>query len=438
MNYLRRSVVFVGCMLILFSYGRITHAQATPSPSPSPSTTSASAAIEKQISDQQQQIEQLNKKISDLSARRNTTAQEADTIAITVEKLKAELLKAEAELSKTKSTISKVKITKGETSESITQVQEDIAKKREQLRALIRQLYEKEDQSLVRILFTSESLSEVLLQREEYKGLQAKAVAAVSAMHEQQKTLEEKQQSLAQQEQDLGQLQNLLDAQAADLAARKSEQNAFLNQKKEEQSRYENLIAEAKAAREEINKKIFTLQSGKINVSLNTAVDMAKFAGSVTGVRPALIMAVLKVESNVGANIGSGVFPDDMHPQSRDAFLRITKKLGIDPVKAQISRRPRSGKGWGGAMGPAQILPATWESIEPRIEQLTKKSPVNPYELSDAFVATAIFLADRGATNPAGEYEAVNRYIAGPNWRYYTWYGDKVMAVAKEYESQGL
>jgi len=165
---------------------------------------------------------------------------------------------------------------------------------------------------------------------------------------------------------------------------------------------------------------------------------MAKFAGSVTGVRPALIMAVLKVETNVGTNLGSGVFPDDMHPGSRDAFLRITKKLGLDPQKAPISRRPRSMKGWGGAMGPAQVLPATWESIEGRIEQLMKKKPVNPYELSDAFVATAVFLADRGAANKANEYEAVNRYIAGPNWQYYTWYGDKVLAVAKEYEQQGL
>jgi len=66
------------------------------------------------------------------------------------------------------------------------------------------------------------------------------------------------------------------------------------------------------------------------------------------------------------------------------------------------------------------------------------KAAPNPYELTDAFVATALFLADRGATDRAKEYEAVNRYLAGPNWQRFTWYGDRVLAVAKEYEKEGL
>ncbi len=429
---MRPAVFFV---LLFFSFSAFAQ---SPSPTPPPTSATQLAAINEQIAQQQKDIADVNKKITELSAKRNETAEEAAAIALAVEQLKAELVKAERELAKTKSTITKVQVSREQTTEEVQKVEDDIVQKKSELTVLIRQLYEHEGQSLMRIFFSSESLSDVLTQREEYKGLQEKAITVIEQMHDQEKELKEKQESLAQQEDDLGQLQTLLDSQADELAAKKSEQSTFLAQKKQEQGKFETLIAEAKAAREEISKRVFTLQSGAVNVSLNTANDMAKFAGSVTGVRPALIMAVLKIESNVGTNIGSGVFPDDMHPQSRDAFVRITKKLGLDITKAQISRRPRSMKGWGGAMGPAQIMPATWESIEGRIEQLTKKSPVNPYELSDAFVATAIFLADRGGATPGGEYEAVNRYIAGPNWQYYTWYGDKVMAVAKEYEAQGL
>ncbi|MBI3251342.1 MAG: hypothetical protein HYZ62_00350, partial [Candidatus Andersenbacteria bacterium] len=151
-----------------------------------------------------------------------------------------------------------------------------------------------------------------------------------------------------------------------------------------------------------------------------------------------LLLAVLKVESNLGANVGSGHYPDDMQPQSREAFLRITKSLGLDPLATPVSRRPKNYKGWGGAMGPAQIMPATWESIAPRLAQLLKKPVANPFELTDAFVATAVFLADRGAGSPALEYEAVNKYIAGPYWQYHTWYGDRVLAIAAEYAKQGL
>ncbi|MEK7556796.1 MAG: hypothetical protein AAB538_02350, partial [Patescibacteria group bacterium] len=94
------------------------------------------------------------------------------------------------------------------------------------------------------------------------------------------------------------------------------------------------------------------------------------------------------------------------------------------------------GYGWGGAMGPAQIMPETWERIEGRVSSLMGKPAPNPYELTDAFVATALLLADKGAGNPAQEYEAVNRYLAGPNWQRFTWYGDRVLAVAKEYEKE--
>ena len=89
-------------------------------------------------------------------------------------------------------------------------------------------------------------------------------------------------------------------------------------------------------------------------------------------------------------------------------------------------------------MGPGQFMPATWETIEGRVAALSGKAQANPYELTDAFVATAIFLADRGATSQSQEYEAVHRYLAGPNWQRFTWYGDRVLAVAREYEKEGL
>lgn len=332
--------------------------------------------IDTEISDKQQEIAAINKKIAELDKKRGTTAAEADAIAVALERLKASLRKAELELDKTTSAVKRVQIDQRETKQESDALQEEISQKRTQLTSLLRQLYSLEQESLVRIFFDSKSLSDVLASRDAYESLQENAVRVISEMHQQQDKLQEQQQQLEQQEQDLGELQQLLDAQAKDLALQRTEQRKFLQEKQEKQAQYEQLIAEAQAAREEIKQQIFTLESGKVKVSLKTATDMAKFAGSVTGVRPALIMAVLKVETNVGTNLGSGVFPDDMHPGSRDAFLRITKKLGLDPQKAPISRRPRSMKGWGGAMGPAQVLPATWESIEGRIEQLMRNTAV--------------------------------------------------------------
>lgn len=389
------------------------------------------AEIDAQIAARQQEINEVNKKIEELSAKRNATAEEAEAIAIALEQLKAQLLRAEKELAKTQATITKVNISKEKTLEDAASLEKEITEKRSELTALVRRLYEYEAEPIMRIFFNSESLSDVLVRREEYKTLQERAVGVITEMHAKGEELSKKKESLEQQAEDLGQLQMLLDAQADDLADKKDVQRKFLAEKKQKQLEFENLIAEAKAARDEIHKSIFTLQNGKVSVSLNSAVDMAKFASKVTGVRAAVIIAVLKIESGVGSNLGSGSYPDNIASQkNRDAFVRITKKLNLDPYKTPVSRS--------GAMGPAQIMPTTWEGMEVRIGQLMGKTVVNPYELSDAFVATGVFLADKGATDPAKELEALQRYVGGIYWEGQSWYSSKVMAVAKEYESQGL
>ncbi len=393
-----------------------------------------------QVSDKEKEIEKINQEIKELKEKRNSTVAEADIIASKVAELKKNLEKAEVELSATKSSLQKVTGEQVETESNIEVITGDIEIKREYLRALVRQLHTAEQTSVVRIFFDTLSLSDVLAERAAYKNLQDRTVGILTDLREKEEDLHGKKEELIAKENELTQLEKVQAAQATEVTSQKEEQAAFLSAKKEEQLNYERKIKEAEEARKEVEQKVFKLQSSGVELSLDTATDMAKFASKVTGVDPALLMAILKVESNLGNNVGSGKFPDDMQPASRDAFIRLTAKLGIDPydsAAAPISRRPASGRGWGGAMGPSQMMPATWEGIEPRIEQLSGTSPVSPYKLEHAFVATAIYVADRGAA--AGqEREALAKYIAGPNWTYWvnSWYTDRIMAVKAEYVSQ--
>ena len=204
-----------------------------------------------------------------------------------------------------------------------------------------------------------------------------------------------------------------------------------------EVARVESLLTEALEAREEIQQEIFVLKNTGVRLSLKEAENFARHAGSLTGVRPALLLGVLKVESNIGTNVGSGRYPDDVHPNHREAFLRVTAKLGLDPLTTPVSAKPTSYAGWGCALGPGQILPGMWEAVEPDVSRLTQNPRPSPFDLFDAFAATAVILRNAGAAG-GNEGEAVNRYFAGPNWQRFTWYGDRVLAVAKEYESRGL
>lgn len=434
------------CLAAIFLPAAVL-AEETPSPTPSPQAENPEKPDElaeemlrnqEQISAKRQEIEDLNRKINELRAKRSDTAAEAELIASQVAKIESSLKKAELELSRTKLSISKVKKEQSNTAVTIEELQGEISGKQTQLRGLVRLLYEKEQTPLISIFFTTNSLSSVIAEQNSIQKLQQMSLEIVNDLRRRETELSEKQKQLEQQEEDLDQLEAMQALQQEDLAGKQAEQAAFLKAKQAEQVKYEQLIAEAKQAREEIESDIFTLKNAGVKLSLTEATDIARYAGKLTGIRPAVLLGVLKIETNLGTNLGSGKFPDDMHPKSREPFLRITKKLGLDPNTAPISARPKSYSGWGGAMGPGQFMPHTWETIEGRVASLVGKPLANPYELTDAFVATAIFLADRGATDPAKEYEAVNRYLAGPNWQRFTWYGDRVMAVAKEYEKAGL
>lgn len=438
MPFQKSLAIFLGLSMAVWPVYSLAQ-EVTPSPSPENSEAQKELAQnQEEIAAKQQEIQQLAAQIKKLQSRAATSANEAKIIASQLERIRKSLAKAELELKQTQLSIKTIARDQKKTQSETEKLEERIGAKKEQLKQAVRDLYLEEQGSLLAVWLTSNSFSALLDEQNNLKELQDKQIILLKELKTETEALKQHQADLEQQASDLAELRAMQAAQQGDLAQQKKEQADFLQAKKAEQLRYEQKIAEAEQAKKEIQESIFTLKNAGVKLSLKDATEMAKYASKLTGVRAALLLAVLKVESNMGTNLGGGHFPDDMQPQSREPFTRICAKLKLDPNTAPISARPRSFQGWGGAMGPAQIMPQTWEGIEAQVAQLMGKPVANPYELTDAFVGTAILLARAGAANPATEYEAVNRYLAGPNWQKFTWYGDRVLAVAKEYEAQGL
>ncbi len=394
--------------------------------------------IQEQLNNKEGELTTLDSKINELSGKHSTATNQAELAADQLARISKQLQTSELRLEQTILSISVAQTDIIQTGEDINLVHKEISNHRELLRKSMRSLYEYDNASLMNIIFNIDSLSTILNEQRQYQDLQKQILSLVNDLHEKQIELTERKNLLLEHRDKQEQLKKLQAYQQGDLSNQRTAKKDFLSLKEQEKASYQNKIMEAKQARTEIKQQIFKLKSVDLEISINDAFSAARFASSLTGVRPALLLAVLKVETNVGEWLGSGKFPDDMHPGSRDAFIRLTEKLNLDPYKTPISRRPASYKGWGGAMGPGQFMPATWESIEARVSALMKKPLPNPYELTDALVGTSIMLADRGATDRQKEFEAVNRYLAGPNWLYHTWYGKRVLAVAKEYEAEGL
>lgn len=124
--------------------------------------------------------------------------------------------------------------------------------------------------------------------------------------------------------------------------------------------------------------------------------------------------------------------------RDHEPFLTITKELGMDPDITPVScpMRDKNGNqiGWGGAMGPAQFIPSTWMGYKSKIENITGKT-ANPWDIRDAFIASAIKLAADGATSKSGEWTAAMKYFSGSTNIKYRFYGDNVVATADKYQA---
>jgi len=127
-------------------------------------------------------------------------------------------------------------------------------------------------------------------------------------------------------------------------------------------------------------------------------------------------MAIVKIESDWGGNVGKGNWRTDMHPRDFSAFQAITSALGLNPDSTPVSKKPAYG--WGGAMGPAQFIPTTWLLYADMVANLTGHKPASPWNIEDAFTAAGLMLAESGADKQtyAAESKAAKIYIAGSRW----------------------
>jgi membrane-bound lytic murein transglycosylase B len=190
--------------------------------------------------------------------------------------------------------------------------------------------------------------------------------------------------------------------------------------------------AEQKSAK--IKSMLFQIVGVSKAPTFGEAIEIAKSIGSVIGVRPAFLLAIISQESAIGRNVGQCVLTDPntgtgkristgatvirvMKP-TRDVqpFLQITAALGKDPyntpvscwIPAYVGGAPT---GYGGAMGPAQFIPSTWNLFTERLTKIIGQAP-NPWAIRDSFTASAMYLSDLGASaqTSVAENKAAARY----------------------------
>lgn len=386
-------------------------------------------SLEAQLKEVLQKIEEYKEELDKISKQKNSLQREINYYNTLVKKLNLEIEAIEIEIKELDKEIA-------QTQSSIAFTKDKITQNKEKMKEVLRELYKNQKKSLIDILIETNQLSDFFNRLVTLDKLQISLQESIDNLKLIQKELLEKEAQLEDEQAQKVALLNVQEIKKQELTNVLAQKQKILALTKGKEANYQKLLKESEKTAAQIRTKIYQLAGGVKDITFETALKYAELASQVTGVRPALILAVLDYESKIGRNVGTCNYKKAMNPKEWPMFEAIVKELGLDPDQMPVSCKPWYG--WGGAMGPAQFLPSTWLKYKERIANITGHNPPSPWNIIDSFVAAALYLADAGADKKTwqAEWRAAMIYFAGSNWQKpaFRFYGNDVMKLAESYQ----
>jgi hypothetical protein len=393
------------------------------------------AELEAELAELEKEIEAYRGNI--LGKQQEATSLERD-IAI----LDAQIGKAKLEIKARTIAITNIQNAIYGKNQLIADLLDTVEREKSSLGELLRRLYELDQTSVVELVLGYENFSDFFVDTYSFDVVQETIQKSFVELQSNKVQAEEEIDLLETRKAEELQLKTIQELEKGRIEEREGERQKILDITRGEEKAYAKLLEVTAKDAATIRSELFVLQ-GSPDISFERALELAIIAEKATGVRPAFLLGVIAEESNLGANVGTGNWREDLSharcAKQRTAFVDITSRLGFDPDFMPVSRKAWYGY-CGGAMGPAQFIPTTWLLYEDLVSEITGNNPANPWDPLDAFVASGLLLRDNGAAERtyAAERRAALRYLAGSNWAKpaYAFYGDDVMGLAVKYQSQ--
>ncbi len=390
-----------------------------------------------------------------IEADLNKTSQEKKTLQSKVSTLNKQIKGLESQIYQSNLVIKDLGLQIEDTESAVDRTAHEIGKSQQELGAVLNQMYQQNRKGLPEILLTEDTLSGFFGTNVHLSVLSNKTAQFLNNIKVLKVKLEDQMVSLDKEKNEL--------ESSVKVQTLKKQENSKLKQENEyylgiTEKKYQEQLKEKEDIQKianEIRGRIFELTGVSKAPTFGEAYEIAKYVEGITKVRTPFLLAILTQESNIGKNVGQCTLTDSktgeglrisskaktskvMNPK-RDVphFLSIVAELGQDPYNTPVSC-PLS-YGWGGAMGPAQFIPSTWNIYRDRVRAVTGR-PGSPWNITDAFVAAGLYLSDYGGKIHTydSEWKAAMIYFSGTSKRTasngYGFYGDSVVKITKQYE----
>jgi peptidoglycan hydrolase CwlO-like protein len=416
--FLLSVLLFLGLTFLLSLQG--VHAQ---NPELSPAER---VALEKELANLEQQIVQTDASIAGLRTEGESLKRDIAILEGEIKKAKLKVLATEIKIKQLSTGITTHTKTIGTLSERIAREQESLAQ-------ILRKTREIDNYSLVEVVSSAQDMSAFFSDLDSFTAIKQALQASFEELRSTRDETSEAKVALEGERTDQQALRSALVLAQKEVEQKEAEKRTLLAKTKGQEELYKQLKSAQEKTAAQIRATLFPLRDTE-GIPFGTAVQYAKVAAQQTGVRPALILAILSQESDLGKNVGQCLVTDLATgdgkgkntgtpfsgimkvPRDTVPFERITKALGRDWSTTPVSC-PQPG-GYGGAMGPTQFIPSTWEMYVGRLQGVLGVSATNPWNPSHAITATGLYLVDVGAAGGdyISEHTAAARYNAGGNW----------------------
>jgi len=391
-------------------------------------------AVARRQAELQAELDATNKDIEYwagvLASKKSETASLARDVAI----LNAKIGEAKATIKAKNIVIQQLGKDIGEKAKTITNLTEKMGRQQDSLSRLIRKVNALESYSVAEFALSGKNLSDFFGDLDSISSVEEALKDSFFEVRETRTETEVAKDTLSKRQAAETDARKIIEEQQRQIQKNEADKKVLLALTKNQEKTYQGILGERQKKAAQIRSALFALRDTAA-IPFGTAYAYALEVETKTGVRPALLLAILTQETNLGENVGQclvkdfttgdGVgkntgtpFSGIMKP-SRDVkpFLDIAERLGFDPREKPVSC-PQPG-GYGGAMGPSQFIPSTWVGYEKRLAKALTVATPDPWIPRDAFFATGLYLSDLGADagGYSAEHTAAAKYYAGGAWR---------------------